>query len=170
MQIQPNKVVSLTYELRVDDENGEQTLVEKVERDHPLVFLYGAGSMLEEFERHLNGLKEGDSFNFSIDPEKGYGEFDEEAVVDLPKDIFKINGKVEDGMLEVGNVIPMTDQNGHRLQGRVVEVQDDLVTMDFNHPLAGMQMHFKGEIVNVRSATLEEISHGHVHGEGGVHH
>jgi hypothetical protein len=57
MQIQPNKVVSLTYELRVDDENGEQTLVEKVERDHPLVFLYGAGSMLEEFERHLNGTQ-----------------------------------------------------------------------------------------------------------------
>ncbi len=64
MQIQPNKVVSLTYELRVDDENGEQTLVEKVERDQPLVFLYGAGSMLEEFERHLNGLKEGDAFDF----------------------------------------------------------------------------------------------------------
>jgi len=170
MQIQPNKVVSLTYELRVDDENGEKTLVEKVERDHPLVFLYGAGSMLEEFERHLNGLQAGDPFNFSIDPEKGYGEFDEEAVVDLPKDIFKVNGKVEEGMLEVGNMIPMTDQNGHRLQGRVVEIQDDSVTMDFNHPLAGMEMHFKGEIVDVRNATLEEISHGHVHGEGGVHH
>lgn len=170
MQVAKNKVVSLTYELQVDDENGEKTLVEKVEKDQPLVFLFGAGSMLPEFEKNLDGKSAGDTFAFSIDPENGYGEFDEEAVVDLPKDIFKVDDKIEEGMLEVGNVIPMTDQQGHRLQGRVVEVMDDAVTMDFNHPLAGMDMHFAGQIVNVRSATLEEISHGHVHGEGGHQH
>lgn len=170
MTVNENKVVSLTYELRTNDENGQQTLVEKVEQDNPMVFLYGVGGLLERFEDNIKGLAVGDPFEFSIDPQEGYGEFDEEAVVSLPKDVFKVDGKVDDTMLQVGNFIPMTDNEGNRLQGRVLEVESENVVMDFNHPLAGKNMHFKGKVVGVRDATSEELAHGHVHGEGGHHH
>jgi FKBP-type peptidyl-prolyl cis-trans isomerase SlyD len=170
MTVNENKVVSLTYELRTNDENGQQTLVEKVEQDNPMVFLYGVGGLLERFEDNIKGLAVGDPFEFSINPQEGYGEFDEEAVVSLPKDVFKVDGKVDDKMLQVGNFIPMTDNEGNRLQGRVLEVESENVVMDFNHPLAGKNMHFKGKVVGVRDATSEELAHGHVHGEGGHHH
>lgn len=167
--IEPNKVVSLTYELQVE-ENGEQTFVEKVEQENPMVFLYGSGGLLESFEENINGLREGDTFDFSIDSESGYGTFNADAVVDLPKDIFQVDGQVDNQLLEVGNFVPMTDNEGNRLRGKVVSVNNNSVRMDFNHPLAGKNMHFKGQIVGVRDATAEEITHGHVHGEGGHHH
>jgi FKBP-type peptidyl-prolyl cis-trans isomerase SlyD len=170
MTINDNKVVSLTYELRTDDENGQPTLVEKVEQDNPMVFLYGVGGLLERFEDNIRGKSIGDTFEFSINPEEGYGEFDEEAVVTLPKDVFKVNGKIDDNMLQPGNFIPMTDNEGNRLQGKVLEIEDENIIMDFNHPLAGKNMHFKGEVVGIRDATAEEMEHGHVHGEGGHHH
>jgi FKBP-type peptidyl-prolyl cis-trans isomerase SlyD len=170
MKVQSNKVVALTYELQVDDENGEKTLVEKVEQDNPMVILYGLSGLPEQFEENINGLAEGEGFEFSLSPDGGYGDFDEEAVVNLPLDIFKVNGELDREMLQEGNFIPMTDQDGHRLQGRVIEVHDDSVLMDFNHPLAGKTMHFKGHIMNIREATQEELEHGHVHGEGGHHH
>jgi FKBP-type peptidyl-prolyl cis-trans isomerase SlyD len=170
MIIDANKVVSLTYELQVDDENGERMLVEKVERDNPMVFLFGVSGLPEQFEANIAGMNEGDTFEFSIDAEEGYGEFDEEAVVNLPKNIFQVDGQIDHEMLQVGNFIPMTNQEGHRLQGKVVEVSEDSVLMDFNHPLAGLNMHFRGEIVGVREASAEELAHGHVHGEGGHHH
>ncbi len=170
MTVDTNKVVSLTYELSVDDENGEKTLVEKVEQANPMVFIYGSGGLLERFEENIEGLQIGDTFEFSINPEEGYGDFDEEAVVNLPKDVFQVNGKVDNDMLQVGNYIPMTDNEGNRLQGRVMEVEAESVLMDFNHPLAGKNMHFKGAVVAIRDASAEEIAHGHVHGEGGHQH
>jgi FKBP-type peptidyl-prolyl cis-trans isomerase SlyD len=170
MTISENKVVSLTYELRTDDENGQPTLVEKVDQDNPMVFIYGVGGLLERFEDQIKGLSIGDPFEFSIDPEEGYGEFDEEAVVSLPKDVFKVEGKIDSNMLQPGNYIPMTDNEGNRLQGRVLEVEGDNVLMDFNHPLAGKNMHFKGKVAGIREASAEELAHGHVHGEGGHQH
>jgi FKBP-type peptidyl-prolyl cis-trans isomerase SlyD len=170
MTVDTNKVVSLTYELRIDDENGQQTLVEKVEQDNPMVILYGMSGLPERFEEQISGLKQGDDFEFSINPEEGYGDFDEEAIVELPKDVFKVNGKVDNDLLQIGNFIPMTNQDGHRLQGKVLEVHPDSVLMDFNHPLAGVNMHFKGRIEEIREASKEEIAHGHVHGQGGHHH
>ena len=170
MTVDTNKVVSLTYELKVDDESGEQTLVEKVERDNPMVILYGQSGLPERFEENIQGMQEGDTFEFSIEPEEGYGEFDEEAIVELPKDVFKVNGKVDNELLQIGNFIPMTNDEGHRLQGKVLEVNENSVTMDFNHPLAGVNMHFKGQIIGVRDASQEELSHGHAHGPGGHHH
>lgn len=170
MIIDANKVVSLTYELQVDDENGEKMLVEKVERENPMVFLFGVSGLPEQFEANIAGMHEGDTFEFSIDPEEGYGQFDEEAVVNLPKNIFQVDGQIDHEMLQVGNIIPMTNQEGHKLQGKVVEVDEESVLMDFNHPLAGLNMHFKGQIVGIRDASQEELAHGHVHGEGGHHH
>jgi FKBP-type peptidyl-prolyl cis-trans isomerase SlyD len=162
--IEENKVVSLTYELRVDDEQGE--VVEKVESSSPLTFLFGRGNLLPDFEANLKGLKEGDDFQFKLEPEKAYGVVSEEALVDLPKDIFEVDGNIDENLLKVGNKIPMQDDSGNRLSGVVLEVGDSTVRMDFNHPLAGETLYFKGEVASIRSASEEELAHGHVHQEG----
>ncbi len=171
MQIEPRTVVSLTYELRVNDqESNEPELIEKVESDQPLVFLYGIGNMLEKFEQNLSGMKQGEAFAFSLNPEEGYGEVNDEAVVPLPMQIFEVDGVVDTEMVKEGNLLPMMDQDGNHMQGRVLEITGETVLMDFNHPLAGMNLHFSGKIIGVREATLEELTHRHVHGPGGHDH
>ena len=170
MKIEKNKVVTLTYELRILDENGEQNLIETANEEQPMVFIYGMSGLPDQFEDNLGGLNSGDSFDFKLDTEDGYGEYSEDAVVDLPKNVFEVEGSVPDNMLEEGNYIPMSDSEGNQLQGRVVDVTDDTVKMDFNHPLAGKELYFKGKVENVREATPEELDHGHVHGAGGHQH
>lgn len=168
--ISENKVVSLTYELKVLDENGEQTLVETADTENPMVFLYGVSGLPEKFEEQLQGKNEGETFSFSLDAEEGYGEYDDKNLVPIPKNVFEIDGKIDDEMLQEGNYIPMADNEGNHMQGRVMQISDEEVIMDFNHPLAGMQMFFDGKVISVRDATAEELAHGHVHGEGGHHH
>ena len=84
--------------------------------------------------------------------------------------MFEIDGKIDEEMLQVGNFLPMADNQGHHMQDKIVEIGEETVKMDFNHPLAGMMMHFDGKVADVREASQEELDHGHVHGEGGHHH
>ena len=161
MTISNEKVITLTYELRVDNNKGD--VVETVKEDKPFVFLYGAGLMLPKFEEHLNGLKSNDKFEFTLKCEDAYGKATEEAVMDLPKNIFEVDGKIEDGLLEEGNVIPMQNDDGNKFNGVIMEVSEENIKMDFNHPLAGDDLHFSGNIIEVRDATKEEMDHGHVH-------
>jgi FKBP-type peptidyl-prolyl cis-trans isomerase SlyD len=170
MQITNEKVVTLMYELTVTDADGEKELIETVEQEDPMAFIQGMSGLPEAFEGHIEGLSVGDTFDFSIPAEDGYGEYDPTAIVELPKDIFKVDGEYVEEMLEVGNYLPMTDDGGNQLNGRVLAVEADFVRMDFNHPLADKEMFFKGTILGVRDATQSEIEHGHVHGEGGVQH
>ena len=165
-----NSVVTLTYDLSVTDENQEKVLVEQAESDEPMVFLFGHSGLPEEFENQLDGKNAGDAFNFSLTPEQAYGDYDQQAVVQIPKQVFEIDGKVDDQMLEVGNYLPMADNEGNHMQAKVISIGDTAVQMDFNHPLAGMVMHFHGKVQDVRDATAEELAHGHVHGEGGHQH
>ena len=169
-EISKNTVVSLTYELKVLNEDGEQELVETADTNNPMVFLFGASGLPDKFEDYLEGKNEGDSFSFALEAEEGYGDYDQNALVNIPKNVFEIDGKIDDEMLMTGNYIPMSDNEGNQMQGRVMEVKDDEVIMDFNHPLAGMKMFFEGKVVGVRQATPEELAHGHVHGAGGHHH
>jgi len=168
MQITKNTVVSLNYVLKRDDAKGE--IIEETKADDPLVFLYGNGQMLPKFEEHLSTLKAGDDFEFTLSSEEAYGELDQDAIIDLDKSIFEVEGKIDTEMLAIGNVIPMRDDQGHMLQGIVVSVGDEMVRMDFNHPMAGNVLHFKGYVIEVREASAEELSHGHAHGAGGHHH
>jgi FKBP-type peptidyl-prolyl cis-trans isomerase SlyD len=168
--ISENKVVTITYDLSVTDENQEKVLVESAEADAPMVFLFGMSGLPDEFERQLNGKQPGDAFSFSLTPEQAYGDYDQQAVVDIPKNVFEIDGKIDEEMLQVGNFLPMADNQGHHMQGKIVDIGEETVKMDFNHPLAGMMMHFDGKVADVREASQEELEHGHVHGEGGHHH
>jgi FKBP-type peptidyl-prolyl cis-trans isomerase SlyD len=113
--------------------------------------------MLEKFEANLMGLSVGESFDFKLETAEAYGEASEQAVIDLPKNIFEVNGEFDAEMISEGNVVPMQDSSGRRMNGIVLEVTDSTVKMDFNHPLAGDDLYFKGEVIEVREATEEEM-------------
>ncbi len=152
----PFKVVSVVYELRAGDSKGD--VIEKVTNEKPAEFLLGAGKLIDAFESQVSDLNKGDNFEFRIDSDNAYGPVKEEAKVDLPITAFQIDGKIPEDLLQPGKVLPMKDQKGNPLYGRVVEVQEQIVKMDFNHPLAGMDLHFKGKVVETRKPTEKEIS------------
>ena len=161
MIIEKNKVVSLIYELRVDGSDGE--VIESLNDSKPLTFIYGTGALLPKFESNIEGLKIGDPFKFELKCEEAYGLATEEAVVEIPKHVFEVDGQFDSEMVKEGNAIPMMDGDGNSLNGVVVTVNHETVTMDFNHPLAGDDLHFEGKIVEIREATSEELQHGHIH-------
>lgn len=171
MTIDNNTVVSLNYKLSVSDGSAKEELVEETSAEQPFVFLYGVGGLLEEFEGNLKGLKSGDKFDFVIKAENGYGTSADENIVRIPMAAFVAEGEeLDEEMVAVGNFLPMVDDQGHQMQGLVVEITDDYIKMDFNHPLAGKDLHFIGDVNEVREASVEELEHGHVHGPGGHHH
>ncbi|MEX0987555.1 MAG: peptidylprolyl isomerase [Bacteroidales bacterium] len=164
MEITKDKVVSITYELRRDTENGE--VVEQVTNENPLTFLYGVGGMLPKFEQNLDGMKSGEEFSFGLNSEDAYGPVIENAIVDVPLDVFKVDGQIDNTILQVGNMVPMMDNSGNRLNGKIEQINAETVTMDFNHPMAGKDLFFAGIVTEVRDATEEELSHGHIHNGG----
>ncbi|ARS40510.1 MULTISPECIES: FKBP-type peptidyl-prolyl cis-trans isomerase [Pedobacter] len=164
MNISPNSVVALTYELHTTNEEGQQVFVEKADEQNPLVFLYGVGMMLPKFEEHLTGLKTGDEYGFELSAADGYGDIDPGAFADLPKTMFTEAG----GELpNVGDVIPLQDNNGNQFRAGVTAVHDETISVDLNHPMAGKNLVFNGVILNVREATQDELAHGHAHGADG---
>lgn len=153
-----NMFVACSYELYAG-KGEEKELVEKTQDNLPLEFICGMGMMLPAFEQNLTGLKVGDKFDFTLSAENAYGTFIEEAVLDLPKEIFENEDGVFDSTnVVVGNVLPMNDAEGHILRGTVLEIGKETVKMDFNHPLADQELHFIGEILEVREATAEDNS------------
>ena len=163
MEAAANKVVSIIYELRKESVTGE--VIEALEVDQPLTFIFGQGNLLPKFEDKLSGRKVGDGFNFKLNCDDAYGSRQENAIIDVPIQIFEIDGKIDTNLLSEGNMVPMMDREGRRLNGVVKKIAAENVTMDFNHPLAGIDLFFKGEITDVREATEEELEHGHVHSE-----
>lgn len=167
MKIQNNAVVSVSYQLHANYPLQEKKHVETADLNNPLTFLFGSGGLIPGFERNLNGLSVGEKFNFSIEAEEAYGNIDAGAVIDLPIDIFKVDNVIDFDVLKAGNILPMSDNEGNSMNGKVVSYNDKEVKMDFNHPLAGQTLHFSGDVLEVREASPEELSHGHVH--NGVH-
>lgn len=159
--IEDNRVVTMDYELRIDDE-----VVDTSEDGDPIVFLQGAGQIIPGLEKAIYGLKIGDSKTVTVEPQDGYGEIDPDSVVDVPRDEFP-----DDFPLEVGVEITVHTDNDdeevedEEMEATIVAVKEDSVTIDFNHPLAGKTLNFSVNILDVREATPEEIEHGHVHGD-----
>ncbi|MFB5944640.1 FKBP-type peptidyl-prolyl cis-trans isomerase [Albibacterium profundi] len=161
MNIQPNTVVALTYKLHTLND-GKKEFVEEASKENPLVFLSGVGMMLPKFEENIQGLKKGDTVDFELQAVDAYGDVDEAAVAQLPADMFK-----ESGIPPVGEIIPLQDNQGNQFRAKVVEVSPEVVVVDLNHPMAGQNLHFDIEVLEVREATEDELSHGHAHGIDG---
>lgn len=156
MQITKNKVAAIHYTLR----DNEGTIIDSSAGREPLQYLHGAGNLIPGMEEGLEGKSTGDKFDLKIKPEKGYGEKDDNLVQKVPRSAFG-DQEVKTGMRFSTN------------QGGVVTVTEvglEAVTVDANHPLAGVELNFDVEVMEVREATADEISHGHVHGPGGHQH
>ena len=171
MKIQNQMVCSLEYVLHVE-ENGQMNLVDQSTPEHPLTFLMGVGQLLPKFEENLMGKIVGDKVSFSINAEDGYGVSNSEDIVAIPKENFNHpdTGQFDADIVKVGEFIPLQDQDGNPFNGKVVSIENEMVTIDFNHPLADKTLNFDVTVLEVREATQEELDHGHAHGLGGHQH
>lgn len=160
MHIEKNRVVTLHYTLR--DEQG--AVIDSTSGRGPLSYLHGKGNIIPGLEQALVGKAIGDKVDVTVAPEQGYGRRDGRLVQIVPRNRF---GEVAE--LKPGMQVSTSGPQGARLVS-VVRVERDFVTVDGNHPLAGRTLHFSVEVTEVRKATHEEVSHGHVHGPGGHAH
>lgn len=146
-------VVSLAYKLTVDgdvlDEAGDGDALE---------FLQGHGNIISGLETQLAGMKVGESKSVVVPPATGYGEIDNELIDEVSLSEFP-----KEVTPEIGMELEVKDEDGNEMYGKVLSIEGDTATMDFNHPLAGKELHFDVKIVSLRPATGEELAHGHVH-------
>jgi FKBP-type peptidyl-prolyl cis-trans isomerase SlyD len=157
MKIELNRMVSLIYELRENNAGGR--IIETLDDKKPLAFIYGTGRLLPSFESNIDSLQAGDSFSFSLNSDMAYGDKREDMIVNVPIAVFETDGKLNEDICQVGNEVPMMDTQGNPLNGIINEITDTFVRMDFNHPMAGLDLFFSGKIVDVREATIEELNH-----------
>lgn len=157
METQPHKYMTVAYELYSDNAEGIHELVEKAPAEHPFQFISGMGMVLDAFEEKLLPLASGGEFDFTLSVDDAYGPYLEEHVLDLDKQMFCVNGRFDKSNIYPGSVIPLVNEDGNHFQGIVVDVKDDKVVVDLNHPLAGKELHFKGSVVISRDATEDEI-------------
>lgn len=157
-KIVPGKHVSLVYDLYAKTDNGEEKLVHQSDPEDPEQIIFGVTQgVIAPLERALDGLKKGDKFDVEAASDEAFGPHIPEQIVTLDKDMFIVDGKFDTNMVAVGKYVPMLTAEGYRVSGLVTEITDDKVTLDFNHPLAGKAVRFKGEVQDVRDATEEEL-------------
>ena len=158
MVVENLKVVSATYELYINGENGAEELMEKATEEAPLVWCQGEGMMLPAFEAAMAGKETGDHFDFVLPAADAYGEYIEEGLMELPKNMFfNGDGEFDEERVYVGAVVPMNTVDGQIVKAQVCEITDDKVTIDLNHPYAGEDLHFKGVILDIRDVTEGEL-------------
>lgn len=160
MTVGENKVVSLNYTLK----NSEGLLIDTSEGREPLVYLHGVGGLIPGLESELQGKAAGTKMNVVIEPKDAYGTRQEELMHVVPKDGFQGDEEMAEGMQ-----VQLETENGPAV-ATIAKIDGEEVTLDLNHPLADMTLHFDVSIEEVREATSEELSHGHAHGPGGHKH
>jgi len=160
MQIETHKVVTLNYTLTDNDGN----IIDK-SSDGNFAYLHGASNIILGLEEALSGKKAGDELSVSVSPDRAYGERDPAKTQNVPRDMFPSDTEIEPGMQ-----FHAQGPNEEMVVVTVAEVAGDSITVDGNHPLAGVHLNFAVEIIDVRDATQEELDHGHVHGPGGHDH
>ena len=160
MQIAPQKVVVLDYTLTSDD----GSILDKSEGGQ-FAYLHGAENIIPGLEKALTDKKAGDKLNITVSPEEGYGARNESMMQVVPRDAFDSEHEIQ-----VGQQFHAQSADGHPIAVTISAIEGDNITIDGNHPFAGINLNFDVEVVEVRDASAEEISHGHVHGPGGHHH
>lgn len=160
MSIDRHKVVYLDYVLK----DAEGQVLEESTDDEPLVYIHGLEQIVPGLEKHLTGLEIGAKRDVVVSPEEGFGTHDPEGVFSLPRDAFPA-----DLPLEPGDILPGEADDGEPVYVRIIEIKDDEVKVDANHPLAGQTLHYSVTVRNIRDATPEEIEHEHAHDAGHDH-
>jgi FKBP-type peptidyl-prolyl cis-trans isomerase SlyD len=135
-------------------------VIDSSDESEPLEFLQGHKNIIPGLEKELYGMGVGDSKEITVAAKDAYGPIDPEAVIEVPKDQFP-----DDVPLEPDVQLQVRDMDGRVMDARITEVKDDTITLDFNHPLAGMDLHFAVKVVSLREPTEEELEHGHIHGD-----
>jgi FKBP-type peptidyl-prolyl cis-trans isomerase SlyD len=159
MKVSLNKVVAIHYTLT----NNEGTVLDSSNGRGPLNFIHGLGHLIQGMEEGIDGKEVGNKFQLKVSPEKGYGNYQNEMVQQVPLSAFA-GQEIKVGMqFEAG-----TDEQ--RFLVNIKAIDAETVTVDGNHPLAGVELNFDIEIIDIREATEDEIAHGHVHGPDGHHH
>lgn len=166
MDKKTNKYIAVAYKLYTN-ENGTETMIEEAPANRPFQFISGMGLVLDEFEAKVAEMQKDEDFDFTLSKEQAYGEHEEERVLSLDREMFCIDGKLDEEHIFVDAIIPLQNENGQRFLGKVLEVGDSKVKVDLNHPLAGKDLHFIGSIVESREATNEEIQNMINHMNGG---
>ena len=161
MAIEANKVVTMNFKLTDDQGN----ILDSTEHGEPFSYLTGKNNILPKLEEAVNNMIIGTKKQIKLDAENAYGNYNEQIVQVVGKENFP-----EDFVLEVGMEYMASNPDGVQMPFVITEVRDEDVTIDFNHPLAGKNLNFDVELIDVRDATQEELAHGHVHGPGGHHH
>lgn len=160
-KITPGKYVELGYDLYAVTPEGE-TLVHQTDREDPEKIIFGVTrGMIRPLELAVDGLAKGETFDVTVKADEAFGPYDPEQIATLEKDVFLVDGKFDSETIKPGAILPMMTADGFRINGVVLEVTDKEVKMDFNHPLAGKDVRFKGEILLVRDATPEELQPAH---------
>jgi len=152
-KVQDNLVVTLDYTLVVEDE-----VLESTKDGEAITFIQGIGQIIPGLENALYGMKVGENKTVVIEPEDAYGVYDEESTEVAKKEEFS-----EEIPLDVGTFLDLDDDEGEILSAQIIEEDEETVTLDFNHPLAGKTLTFEIKVSGLREATPEELDHGHVH-------
>lgn len=156
MDNQQNKFLAVTYKLYTGD-NGAEQLIEEATEQRPFVFVSGFSVALDAFEQQILATPEEETFDFVIKKADAYGDVDPGRIVELPKEAFTVDGKFDSEHVKKDAQIPLQNEEGQRFWGRVREITDTQVTVDLNHPLAGMDLHFVGTVIENRDARENEI-------------
>lgn len=169
MDKKQNKYISVSYQLYSIDKEGAKNLEEETQQDRPFNFISGFGFSLDGFENRLIDMEAGTTFDFTLAPADAFGEYQPEGVHKVGREIFEVNGKFDEANIFPGAVITMMDSEEKRFMVRVDKIEDDGVTLDTNHPLAGKTLQFTGKVLENREATNEEIQKllSHLSGECG---
>ena len=161
-----NRFMSISYKLYID-EDGAKRLVEETKDGQPFQFISGFGIALDAFEQQLTSLEVGAAFDFALTKDQAYGDYHDELLMELERDVFSINGHFDHEHVYQDAIIPLQNEEGNRFYGHVVEIGEEKVKVDLNHPLAGETLYFKGEVLENREATEDEINHLMKHLTGG---
>lgn len=168
MEKETNKLIAAHYQLFTINENGERNLVEETTQEQPFVFITGFGTALDAFEDILKNLGRSEKFDFELDKDKSFGEYDPKRVIELNKEMFTVDGHFDSKNIFKGAQIPLKNEDGNFFIAKVLEIGADKVKVDLNHPLAGNKLNFKGYVIENREATNDEIQTllNHMNGGG----
>lgn len=161
MPLKKNQVVTITFELK----NRDGKIIEATSKDNPFSFISGADQVLPMLEHNIGEMLIGSKRVVVLEPENAYGIYEEDAIQVVDRSEFP-----QESELKVGMEFIADTPDGGQMPFTIKSINENNIELDFNHPLAGLQLTFDIELLNLRDATQEELAHGHVHGAGGHHH